>query len=167
MRSVDQILSRPIRTIPHTFSYKAPRTQSWLTSFHISGQSLLNNLSIISYSIDRESEFKSWLFKIFLHNEIDEWRFQSTLLSYHPIASIDSLPHSQTTLNYSLFTFTDHHLLTPGFHFTLPFITSRNIYPQLTPPTITLTTSFPSAKSFPSFHYHHTHLSSNKNVIIM
>ena len=130
IRNLEQLQSRPIRTIPHLFTYKAPHTQSWLSSFHISSQSFLNTLGITSFSLDQTKQFKTWLYRFLIRAEIDEWRQQSILHSYHPLAAFESLPNLNQNINLSTFTFTDRHLHTPGFHYSIPFITSRHIHPS-------------------------------------
>ena len=124
IRDIVQLSSRPVRTMPRLFEYKAPRTESWANSFFITGQSLMNKFGVTIFSADRKKEFKTWLYKILLRLETEEWCREATRLSYNPLTLLSQLPGSTFSIDLSSFSFTNQHLSTI-VHFSLPFISSR------------------------------------------
>ena len=91
-REFNNTSSRPIRTLPRSFDYKAPRTEAWANSFCITGQSLMNKLGITGFSPELTNTFKTQLYKLLLKLETDEWLKKATFLNYTPLHAITSLP---------------------------------------------------------------------------
>lgn len=54
---------------PAAFEYRVPRTEAWNNSVSVSGQRLLNALSVTSFDTDRILQFKAWTRDVFLSIE--------------------------------------------------------------------------------------------------
>ena len=108
------------------------------------------------FDLNRQSEFKSWWFELFLLLEIEAWQTENYIKGYVSLTITASLFRPTLSFNESAFTFTNEYLRTPGR--ALPTITFYKDLPSILPLTH-LHNSSPSTTSHPmhfiSFlHYH-------------
>ena len=142
-------------TSPSNSWHQISTNRSLEYSFSNYGRSLLNILVVTVFDSDRVSEFKKWLYTLFLKHEIDQWSSRPSRKHYISTDLISLLPHPQFLHNQSAFTFTSTFLNTPGCCLRLPFIPplTYNIWSHLWPlkPAIvnlsSLTISFPFPES--------------------
>ena len=125
LRSHQQITSRSLRLPPRPFDFPSPRTEAWKTSFSISSRMLLNTLVVTLIHRSRVTEFKKWLYTIFLKQEIEQWRCRALRENLLSLNLLSNLPHPPLPLNESAFTFTNTFLNTTGYTLRLPFIDPR------------------------------------------
>ena len=82
----------------------------------------MNSLAITKFNSDRQNEFNSWCFQMFVLLEIDAWQTKCTLKGYVLLTAVSSLPRPTLPFNVLAFTFKNSHLNTPGHSFKVPFI---------------------------------------------
>ena len=123
LRPFSALTARSVRLPPRIFDYHSARTEAWKSSFSLLGRSLLNSLAVTSFSHERITEFKKWLYPILLKLEIDEWSVRVARDNLTPPNVGSLLPYPPLPLNESAFTFTNQHQNTEGYHLCLTFIT--------------------------------------------
>ena len=110
----------------------------------------LSKLVVTVFDRDRESEFKKWLYTLFLKHDINQWSSKASRKHYTSTDLISILPHPQLPLNQSAFTFKNTFLNTPGYCLRLPFIDrlTYNIQSHLWPLKLQPTVVNLSSSSF-------------------
>ena len=123
IRSHQQITSRSLRLPPRPFDFPSPRTEAWTKLLLHFEPHALNTLAVTLIHRSRVTEFKKWLYTLFLKQE--QWRCRALRENPLSLNLLSNLPHSPLPLNESAFTFTNTFLNTTGYTLRLPFIDSH------------------------------------------